>query len=98
MRLMALGLCAIAAVALVSGAVSAAPVQRPDRSDNLGSSTPAAVNDHDGTFVPNMANDRYFEFNPDGEAAASAPGDADQDDEDGDDDAIYQGEDDILPA
>jgi len=98
MRLVALGLCAAFASALVASPVYAASGNRADTVAGTANSTPAAINDHAGAFIPSTASDRAFEYNPDGnDDELGGNGDADLD-EDGNDEAMYQGEDDVLPS
>ena len=95
MRVIALGWCAALAFCIPFSANAAAlqfsknavPPQSP----------PIAVNDHDGGFIPRAGTDRGFTINPDGPTSANYSGNSDQD-ENGSDIAIYQGEDDQLPA
>ena len=95
MRVIALGWCA-ALVVSVPFSASAAALQSPKGAE-APRSPPIAVNDHDGGFIPRPGIDRGFTINPDGPTATNFSGNSDQD-EDGSDIAIYQGEDDQLPA
>lgn len=88
MRGFALGLGAAVSFVLMTSSAGAASLQ-------IGQ-PPLFVNDRDGGVVPNRGQDPDFVLNPDGDEAANYTGDSDQDE--GGDIAIYQGEDDTLPA
>lgn len=101
MRKVSVGVCAALAVALMANLVQAAPAKHSSQTDSVvgsPSSSSTAINDHAGAFIPNRGSDRDFEFNPDGDdQRLGSQGDADRDG-DGNDEEIYQGEDDLLPA
>ena len=86
-----LGSVAVCCLALLPVPAMAAPVQsdrvQPDR-------TPSYVNDRDGSILPTRTVDPDFVFNPDGDDRNAADSDRDLDG----DVAIYQGQDDDVPA
>jgi len=101
MSRVSVGVCAVLAAALFANLVQAAPANRAGQADSVVGSQnnqSTAINDHAGAFIPNRGSDRDFEFNPDGDdERLGSQGDADRDG-DGNDEEIYQGEDDLLPA
>ena len=91
MRIVALGACSAIVCCLLSLPAYADPIQQ---------NRPLFVNDHDGGVMPDQNGDPDFVIDPDGDAmpASALQVQPDQDQDEDGDIAMYQGQDDDVPA